>query len=291
MQQKTDRAATLLPRCPASCLLLVIGAALAGCGPNYSPNTYDAAAVQQANKVDQAVIVGVRQVGISATTTVGTVAGGAVGGAAGNAAGDGLGIGSTLGAIGGSVLGGIVGSTVEHTTNDTQAYEYIVRKSNGELMSVTQKDETPLVIGTHVLVIAGKQARIVPDYTVTLDSDKAAPKKAEEAKPAAKSAETAPPPAPASAGEPKTAASAGEQKTNATSADEQKTAASAGAQKPAAGESKPGDGTPDAAPESAHVDILETPLSQMQSILTGSAPSALAEPPAPDESKLEAATP
>ena len=39
-------------------------------------------------------------------------------------------------------------------------------RSSGELISVTQKDEAALAIGTKVLVIAGPQARIVPDYTV-----------------------------------------------------------------------------------------------------------------------------
>src|SRR6185437_3063314 len=104
------------------------------------------------------------------------------------------GIGSALGALGGTVLGGIVGSTVEHTTADTQGYEYIVRKTNGDLLSVTQKDATPLAIGAHVLIIAGNQARIVPDYTVTVEGEQ----------PAAKSAETAPEAkAPVAATEPK----------------------------------------------------------------------------------------
>jgi outer membrane lipoprotein SlyB len=31
---------------------------------------------------------------------------------------------------------------------------------------VTQKDKTPLALGQKVLVIAGNQARVVPDYTV-----------------------------------------------------------------------------------------------------------------------------
>ena len=52
-------------------------------------------------------------------------------------------------------------------------------------MSVTQTDKAPLVIGTHVLVIAGKQARVVRDYTVALP-----------AKPTKAVAETEPTPAP-----------------------------------------------------------------------------------------------
>jgi outer membrane lipoprotein SlyB len=72
-------------------LALALGAALAiaGCGPNYSPDTYAEKAVQQANKVDQGVVAGVRQVDISAATTLGTATGAAAGGLVGSQLGDG----------------------------------------------------------------------------------------------------------------------------------------------------------------------------------------------------------
>src|SRR5258706_7696073 len=136
---------------------------LAGCGPNYSPNTYDQRAVQQANKVEQGVIVGVRQIDIASPGTTGAVVGAAAGGIAGSQATEG--VGAALTALGGGVVGGILGSTVEKKLNDTFGFEYIVRKGSGEMVSVTQKDEAPLEIGLHVLVIAGPQARIVADYT------------------------------------------------------------------------------------------------------------------------------
>ena len=143
---------------------LVALAILAGCGPNYSPDTYSTAAVQQANKVDRGVIVGVRKVDVSSPGTVGAIAGGAAGGAVG-AQVPGSTLGATFGAIGGTLLGGLIGTTVEHTTADTTAFEYIVRKPNGDMVSVTQKDKDSLPLGQRVLVIAGNQARIVPDYT------------------------------------------------------------------------------------------------------------------------------
>jgi outer membrane lipoprotein SlyB len=152
--------------------LVTIGAAacvmLSGCGPNYSPNTYATNAVQQANKVDSGVIVGVRPVEISASGTVGGVAGAAAGGVAGSQVG--VGATSALGAIGGSIVGGIAGVTAEHVVGDSNGFEYIVRKANGDLVSVAQKDEKPLFVGQKVLVIAGAQARIVPDYTVPFDT-------------------------------------------------------------------------------------------------------------------------
>lgn len=137
---------------------------LTACGTNYSPDTYAVSAVQQANKVDKGVIVGVRDVAVSASGAAGAVAGGAAGGITGAQVGTGA--VSALSALGGSLIGGLAGSAAEKIAADTKAFEYIVRKPNGDLISVTQKDQTPLKVGQSVLVIAGTQARIVPDYTV-----------------------------------------------------------------------------------------------------------------------------
>jgi outer membrane lipoprotein SlyB len=149
-------------------LLCAAVATLAGCGPSYSPNTYATDAVQQAAKVDQGVIVGVRNVDISTSGTTGAVVGGAAGGIAGSQVGEGA--QKALTTLGSTLVGGIAGSTAEHVISDTTAFEYIVREPKGDLVSVTQKDRVPLAIGQKVLVIAGKQARVVPDYTVTVDS-------------------------------------------------------------------------------------------------------------------------
>ena len=141
-------------------------AVLSGCGPSYSPNTYDAAAVQQANAVQRGVVIGVRAVKVSADAAVGTVTGAAAGGIAGSTVGD-SGPVKALSALGGSLVGGLVGSGVQHAQGDTNAFEYIVRESNNNLVSVTQRDKASLRIGERVLVIAGRQARIVADYTLS----------------------------------------------------------------------------------------------------------------------------
>ncbi len=140
---------------------------LAACSGSYSPNTYAAAAAQQANAVTRGVIIGERPVMITPNGTVGAVAGGAAGGVAGSQAPGGV-VGSAFGAIGGSLLGGLAGSAAEQAADNTKGWEYIVQQTDGKLVSVTQTDRKPLAIGTHVLVIAGKQARVVRDYTVAL---------------------------------------------------------------------------------------------------------------------------
>lgn len=163
------------------CICTAAAAALSGCGPSYSPNTYASNATQQANKVEQGVVVGVREVAISASGTVGTVTGGAAGGIAGSQMG--VGTLSAFTALGGTLLGGLVGNTVEHVTSDTKGFEYIVRKPNGDLVSVTQKDTVPLALAQKVLVIAGTQARVVPDYTMQSEPPAKDAVKAEPAKP------------------------------------------------------------------------------------------------------------
>jgi outer membrane lipoprotein SlyB len=173
---------------PAAALLAGLGA----CNPDYSPNTYSGAAVQQANKVERGIVVGVRQIDVSAQPTAGVATGAAAGGIAGSQA-PGGGVGAALGAVGGSLIGGIVGTAAEHNAADTTAYEYVVRETKGDLVSVTQQDTLPLQIGTHVLVIAGAQARIVRDYTVNVETPPTVPP-AKDASPESAATITLPPP-------------------------------------------------------------------------------------------------
>lgn len=143
----------------------VVLATLAGCAPDYSPDIYASSAVQQANKVEPAIVVGFRQVKISANGTVGAVTGGAAGGILGAQTGSSA-TDAALGSVAGSVVGSMIGKTIEHATGDTVGWEYIVRKPNGDLLSVTQREEKPISLGQKVLVITGSQARIIADYSV-----------------------------------------------------------------------------------------------------------------------------
>jgi outer membrane lipoprotein SlyB len=191
---------------------LLMAMALAGCTPDYSPNTYNGSAVQQANKVDTGVVIGYREVRISDDGSVGTVTGGAAGGILGAELSSPT-VPTALAALGGSVVGGVVGATLQHASGDTKGWEYIVREPKGDLVSVTQREPTPIPIGQKVLVIEGKQARIIPDYaTASFDDPTPAPKADQKQdKEKEKAAVAAPPPpaepvAPASA--PATAATA-----------------------------------------------------------------------------------
>src|SRR5258708_15107783 len=98
-------------------LIVISVAALAGCGPDYSPNTYSSTAVQQANKVELGVIVGVRRIDIAAPGTTGAIAGAAAGGIAGSTATEGG--GSALTALGRGLVSGILRPTRGEKLHDT----------------------------------------------------------------------------------------------------------------------------------------------------------------------------
>lgn len=153
----------------------LIPLALAGCKEGYSPNTYASSAAQEESTVQRGMIVGVRQVLISANGTIGAAAGGAAGGVGGAQVPGGV-VVTALGAIGGTLVGGIGGTAAAQAVADTKGWEYIVQEDTGDkLVSVTQTSKTALPLGLHVLVIAGaQQARIVPDYTVQIAAAPAA---------------------------------------------------------------------------------------------------------------------
>lgn len=162
--------------------------ALAGCNQGYSPNTYASNAAQVEANVQRGVIIGVRQITISANGTLAVATGAAAGGVAGSQVSGGP-VATTLGAIGGTLAGSIGGAAAAQAVGDTKGWEYIVQEDGNKLVSVTQTSKTALPVGLHVLVIADtQQARIVPDYTVQTAS---APPAANATKPAASNGSTA----------------------------------------------------------------------------------------------------
>jgi outer membrane lipoprotein SlyB len=138
--------------------------ALLACGERYSPDAYATRAVQQMNNVEQGVVIGRRDVVVQQEGTTGAATGGAAGGIIGSQAAGGN-MAGAIGAVGGALVGGLFGTAAERVAGDTTAFEYIIRRNDGRLVSVTQRDQAPIEVGTRVLVIAGNQARIIPDYT------------------------------------------------------------------------------------------------------------------------------
>jgi len=169
-----------MPQFKHSAIAGLCAAVLAGCAPHYSPNTYSSNAVQLANKVEAGVIIGFREVAISTSGNVGTVTGGAAGGVLGAEYAN-----SALVAVGTTAVGGILGNAIDHAVGDSAGWEYIVRKPNGDMLSVTQREKNPLALGQKVLVIMGPQARVVPDYSMAQEPIVAVAAPVEEKKPEA----------------------------------------------------------------------------------------------------------
>ncbi len=260
--------------------------ALAGCSPDYSPNTYNGSAVQQANKVDTGIVVGYREVRISDDGSVGTVTGGAAGGILGAELSSPT-VPTALAALGGTIVGGVVGATLQHATGDTKGWEYIVRQPKGDLVSVTQREPTPIPIGQKVLVIEGKQARIIPDYaTASFDDPTPAPKADQKQDTEKEKAAVAAPPPPA---EPVAPASTPATATTVTST----TAVAAPASAPASVTNSAASAPP--APSSA--DAAKTPSDQPVPANTPTStpapqqPAPASPPDAPASSPPAATTP
>lgn len=145
-------------------LLSALGLTTA-CGPNVSPNTYEASESGVASKVVAGVIVGKRAVKVDAKSGVGGLAGAGIGAAGGSAIG-GSSRANIAGAIGGAVIGGVVGHAIDKAAHSHKAFEYIINLKNGSTISIAQVQEMEFEVGQHVLIIYGATTRIVPDNTI-----------------------------------------------------------------------------------------------------------------------------
>src|SRR4051812_36966393 len=102
---------------PAQVLLILAAPlVLAGCARDFSPNTYGTQAVQQANKVNQGVVIGVRKVDIKGDAATGAATGAAAGGIVGSQVGKGT--ASALSTLAGTVSGGLIGATAQQTAEN-----------------------------------------------------------------------------------------------------------------------------------------------------------------------------
>ncbi len=108
----------------------LIVAWVSGCGPSRPPGGHAGTKAQPARAAQQGVILCVRKV---------------------NAVAGPLAVWRASSA----------GSAARPAATGGAAFEYIVRRPGGDLVSVTQQDTAPLVVGQRVLVVAGNQARVV----------------------------------------------------------------------------------------------------------------------------------
>jgi outer membrane lipoprotein SlyB len=149
---------------------------MTGCGPNVSPNTYEASESGVASKVVSGIVVGKRAVKVDAKSGLGGLAGAGMGAAGASAIG-GSPHANIAAGIGGAVIGGVLGNAVDKAAHSHKAFEYIINLKNGSTISIAQVQEVEFEVGQSVLVIYGAMTRIVPDNTIRpVDQDKPAVK-------------------------------------------------------------------------------------------------------------------
>jgi outer membrane lipoprotein SlyB len=145
---------------------------LSSCAPHRPTSSYSREQMGRTATVMQGVIVAMREVRISGTSSgLGAATGAAGGGVAGSYIG-GDARANVLGAIGGAVIGGIVGAAVERAATEAGAIEFIIKQDNGQLFAVVQTNEETLAVGENVLILRSDRVRVIRDRTKENSSPK-----------------------------------------------------------------------------------------------------------------------
>lgn len=139
---------------------------LSSCAQSISPNTYTASQVGSVNRAVEGTVISIREVIVDRNTGTGGLAGSGMGAAGGAAIGGDSIEGIIAGSIAGAVVGGLAGNAVEGSKSKIPAFEYVVRTSNGALLTLVQGGD-PIAEGGAVLVIYGSPSRLIPkDKTI-----------------------------------------------------------------------------------------------------------------------------
>ncbi len=143
------------------CILCMTTALLGvtACGIGDTNTTYDRAQIGRQGQTSTGRIISMTQIDIAGSNEMGGLVGAGVGGALGGVGGSALGggKGSTLFAIGGAALGALagaaMGSAAEQAATKDTAYEFMVQKSTGTIVSVVQTNELGLKPGDNVILV------------------------------------------------------------------------------------------------------------------------------------------
>lgn len=133
---------------------------LTSCQSDINSNQYATSSVGRANAASECSVLSVRPVSVKSNNGLGTIIGSVAGGVAGYS----IGSGSTahnLGAIGGAVLGGVAGNAAQGALSSQGGYEYVVKLSNGQVMTVTQGTDTLLTPGQRCMLLFGNPSRLI----------------------------------------------------------------------------------------------------------------------------------
>ncbi len=130
---------------------ILICLTLSACGIGETNSTYSRYNIGQQALVQYGTIISIRPVNIEGTSTIGTIGGAVAGGAAGSMIGGNTAV-NIIGATGGAIVGGIIGSAAEQAVTKDTAYEFIIRKQNGQTIAVVQSNEDRFRVGDNVIL-------------------------------------------------------------------------------------------------------------------------------------------
>jgi len=146
--------------------LVLAALAVAGCQTGPSASSYQRGQMMQTSSVQKGRIISMRVVQTGGEQSgVGIGAGAVAGGVAGSYLGGGR-RANALGAIGGALLGGAAGAAAENAITEGSAMEFIVQMDNGATVAVVQSNEQQLGVGERVLILQGRDTRLVRDTTI-----------------------------------------------------------------------------------------------------------------------------
>lgn len=134
-------------------LLFVIwfGILVGACGIGDTNTTYSRSEIGAQARVEFGRILSITPVKTAGSDGVGTLMGAGAGAAAGSMIGGRTAV-NIIGGIGGAVVGGVLGGAVEKGLTSDTAYEFIVQKQNGAIVSIVQTNELNLQPGEQVLL-------------------------------------------------------------------------------------------------------------------------------------------
>lgn len=133
-------------------LTIILSAVLlTACGVGDTNTTYQSYQMGSQGVIEKGRILEMTPVNVAGDAAIGTLAGAGIGGAAGSMVGGNTAV-NIIGGIAGAVVGGMIGSATEQAITKDKAYEFIIEKSNGQMISVVQSNELNLRPGDLVLI-------------------------------------------------------------------------------------------------------------------------------------------
>lgn len=130
-------------------LLCAFLGVLGACSSVDTNTTYEREQLGIQGRVEYGQIVDVLPVKVEGTSEVGTLGGAVAGAAAGSMIGGNTAT-NIIGGVGGALLGGAIGGSLEKSATTAKAYEFVIKKNSGHVVSVVQTNELNLRIGDEV---------------------------------------------------------------------------------------------------------------------------------------------